>query len=292
MPRIRYLKPDFFTDEDLAELPYQTRLFFAGMWCQADKAGRLQDRPKKLKAVIFPYDHVDAEKCLQQLAQPKNGSGKPFINRYESDGQRYIQILTWDEHQKPHHTEKDSQIPSPPHTPPMGKGMGSVQLASTRLRNGDGTVKQPLCSTSPDAERLATLLLELITTRKPTFRKPTKAAFAKWTQAVGRMIRLDKREPSAVEAVIRWCQADDFWQNNILSGQKLRKQFDQLELKMGKSGVSLDGKRCFQHDSPATWWWRFEGEKHPTYFCDECQPRLHARWLAGERPNCNKATKE
>lgn len=114
MARIRYLKPDFFTDEDLAELPFHTRLFFAGLWCQADKAGRLQDRPKQLKVVIFPYDNVDAEKCLAELAQRKASSRRPFIVRYAVRGQRYIQILTWLRHQKPHHTEAESKLPPVP----------------------------------------------------------------------------------------------------------------------------------------------------------------------------------
>lgn len=147
VPRIRYLKPEFFKDEDLAELRFEIRLFFAGLWGLADKAGRLQDRPKWLKAEIFPYDNVDAEKCLAALAKSKRGSGRPFIHRYEADGQRYIQILGWAKHQKPHHTERDSEIPpAPPLTEKgMEKGMGmEKQLnASTALDNGDLTVKEP-----------------------------------------------------------------------------------------------------------------------------------------------------
>ncbi|MBT9169502.1 MAG: hypothetical protein DDT19_02862 [Syntrophomonadaceae bacterium] len=46
------------------------------------------------------------------------------------------------------------------------------------------------------------------------------------------MIRIDKRDPEKIRQIIEWCQADDFWQNNILSTGKLREQFDQLGLKM------------------------------------------------------------
>jgi hypothetical protein len=64
----------------------------------------------------------------------------------------------------------------------------------------------------------------------------------KWAVHVSRMIRLDKRDPDRIEEVIKWCQQDDFWQNNILSTEKLRQQFDQLELKMSKKkGGKLDG---------------------------------------------------
>jgi hypothetical protein len=191
MARIRYLKPDFFKDEDVAKLPFETRLFFQGLWGLADKAGRLEDRPLRLKAEIFPYDKVDVEKCLQQLNKSKDGSGQPFINRYTTDNQRYIQIVTWEKHQRPHHTEKESTIPPAPldveynfgrdenlffgNVPGvlphphdlielagklqpkekgtimekgMEKGMEKEkenQLeASRELRNGEGTVKQPL----------------------------------------------------------------------------------------------------------------------------------------------------
>lgn len=123
MARIRYIKPDFFKDEDLAELPYEARLFFAGMWCHADKAGRLEDRPARLKAEIFPYDaKFDANRALEILANPKKHSpnGRPFVIRYAIDGDRFIQIVAWEKHQKPHHTEAESVIPPPP--PNNGKG--------------------------------------------------------------------------------------------------------------------------------------------------------------------------
>ena len=100
------MKPDFFKDEDLGELPFETRLLFAGLWGIADKRGRLEDRPKRIKAEIFPYDEVDIEKNLDLLCQPKESSKQPFIKRYVIDGQKFIQIISWEKHQKPHHTEK------------------------------------------------------------------------------------------------------------------------------------------------------------------------------------------
>ena len=108
------MKPDFFLDEDLAELPLWARVLYEGLWCHADKEGRLEDRPQKLKAVIFPYDKYDVEDGLKRLALPKVHSPKhpPFIIRYEINGERYIQILSWDTHQSPHHTEKESLIPA------------------------------------------------------------------------------------------------------------------------------------------------------------------------------------
>lgn len=46
------------------------------------------------------------------------------------------------------------------------------------------------------------------------------------------MIRLDKRKVEDIEAMIRWCQQHYFWHTNILSTEKLRKQYDQLSMQM------------------------------------------------------------
>ena len=81
--------------------------------------------------------------------------------------------------------------------------------------------------------RLSSLLLSKIRERKPDYKEPN---LQMWAKSVDLMIRLDKRTPERIEKVILWCQADDFWQNNVLSTATLRRQFDQLELKMRKSG--------------------------------------------------------
>lgn len=89
----------------------------------------------------------------------------------------------------------------------------------------------------PDEEesvevRLSKVLLSLILNRNPSFKEPDIGAWAKDMDAI---LRLDKRPADEMEKVIRWCQSDGFWQNNILSPGKLRKQYDQLKMKMGSS---------------------------------------------------------
>ena len=144
MPRIRYLKPEFFSDEDLAELPFQTRITFAGLWCFADKAGRLEDRPKFLKAMIFPYDNMDMDKQLESLSKGKHENGVPFIQRYEIEGIKFIQIIRWDKHQKPHHTEKESIFPPAPPLKIKRMGMEKQLNPSSELDNVKVTVNKQL----------------------------------------------------------------------------------------------------------------------------------------------------
>ena len=106
MARIRTIKPDFFLDEGVAELPMEARLGFIGLWTQADKEGKLENRPKMLKAVIFPYDRVDFEKALLKLSEAG------LITLYAVEGKNYIKIKGFEKHQRPHHSEPESIIPS------------------------------------------------------------------------------------------------------------------------------------------------------------------------------------
>ncbi len=113
MARIRMIKPEFFDDPDLADVSAMARLFFIGLWTQADKAGRLVDDPRRLKARIFPYDTVNVGALAVEL------HGKDMIRRYHGDdGQSYIWIRSFLKHQRPHPKEPESLIP------PCPKGAG------------------------------------------------------------------------------------------------------------------------------------------------------------------------
>ena len=108
MARARNIKPGFFKNELLAEMPPETRLLFMGLWCLADREGRFEDRPKKIKMELFPCDSFSIEDSLALLA--KDG----FLLRYEVGGKRYAQVVNFTKHQMPHHKEVPSDIPAPP----------------------------------------------------------------------------------------------------------------------------------------------------------------------------------
>jgi hypothetical protein len=105
--RARNIKPGFFTNDILGELDPLARLLFAGLWCHADRSGRLEDRPKRLKAEILPYDECDVNGLIQCL----HDAG--MVLRYVVDGKNYIQIVKFEKHQNPHVKEAVSQIPAP-----------------------------------------------------------------------------------------------------------------------------------------------------------------------------------
>jgi len=148
MSHARTISPSFFTDEELAELPFKTRLWFAGLWCQADREGRLEEKLKELKANIMPHDDVSPEKMLQLLSKPKKYSNKPFIYRYKINDKRYIQILEFHKHQKPHNTEANSAIPLSTDVYSMlyniDKKDRKHRAGQLELVNGWLTVRKPL----------------------------------------------------------------------------------------------------------------------------------------------------
>jgi hypothetical protein len=73
----------------------------------ADREGRMEYRPKRIKAELLPYDNAKVEKLLDQLA--KGG----FILLYEVGANKYLQILSFLTHQNPHCKESASTVPAP-----------------------------------------------------------------------------------------------------------------------------------------------------------------------------------
>jgi len=123
MARARNIKPAFFMNEHLAELDPLARLLFIGPWCIADKEGRLEDRPKRIKAEILPYDDCNIDKLLEDLGS----APESFITRYEINGEKYILVNNFKKHQNPHKNEKASEIPAPGDIEKFHEITGEVQ---------------------------------------------------------------------------------------------------------------------------------------------------------------------
>ncbi len=68
LAKVRALHPDFFSDDDLAEVSIAARLLFAGMWCFACDNGHLRDRSKQIKRWVFATDDVNVADLLRELA--------------------------------------------------------------------------------------------------------------------------------------------------------------------------------------------------------------------------------
>jgi len=103
------IRPQFFTSEQVASVSYPARLCFAGLWCLADREGRLEDKPNQIKIHLFPYDtKLNVDKLLGEL------QGANLIYRYECDGLKVIGMPTFTEHQPLHPHEVESKLPDMP----------------------------------------------------------------------------------------------------------------------------------------------------------------------------------
>lgn len=156
MARIRTIKPEFFKNEELAELPFEYRLLFEGLWCLADRRGRLEDRPKRIKADVFPYDNVDVDTGLDAL------QARGFIERYEHENVRYLQVKNFEKHQNCNVKESDSTIPAP------CQHSASTEKKTTVGKEGKGTERKGTGNTScRDNATTDEVSLEIVASQNP-----------------------------------------------------------------------------------------------------------------------------
>lgn len=108
MARIRTIKPEFPQSESVGKLSRDARLLFVLIWTHVDDEGRARAASRMLASLLFPYDD-DAPKLIEGWLGDLERNG--FIQRYEVDGSRYMQVVNWLKHQKIDHPSK-SKIPA------------------------------------------------------------------------------------------------------------------------------------------------------------------------------------
>lgn len=223
----RLIRESARTSVSLAQLTDQAERLFWRLITTADDFGRFEADPDIIRSLCFARpvkQHpttAAVSRCVQMFADAD------ICQLYESEGKKYGVFRGWLKHQGRSRAQK-SKYPEPPllASANICKQPLSNTLVSESVSVSEDSQKNP--SSDADAIRLSGLLFELIQIRQPGFKRPDLHT---WAKHVERMFRLDQRAPAAVEAVIRWCQADPFWQGNILSIQKLREKYDQLDAK-------------------------------------------------------------
>ncbi|WP_337883817.1 hypothetical protein [Chromobacterium haemolyticum] len=111
MARIRTVKPEFWTAEQVMECSPLARLMFIGMWNFCDDNGVMPASAKTVKAQIFPSDDIltaDVEGFVSELI------GQGLLGLFEADGRRWWFVTGWKRHQLINRPSK-SRYPSPPH---------------------------------------------------------------------------------------------------------------------------------------------------------------------------------
>lgn len=106
MARIRTIKPEFFTSEDIVSMTPLARLFYVSLWCESDREGRLEWKPGTFKMRYLPGDNCDVAELAKELTD------KGLIILYSANGKHYAEIPTFTEHQVINNRESESVIPA------------------------------------------------------------------------------------------------------------------------------------------------------------------------------------
>ncbi|MEU9436556.1 hypothetical protein [Streptomyces sp. NPDC048252] len=109
MPRIRSIKPEFFTSLTIADLTPEQRLTFIGLWTHVDDEGRCVDDARLIKAAVWPLDDRTAADVEVDLGVLTEAS---LILRYVLNQKRYLAVRAWSEHQKINRPTP-SKLPAP-----------------------------------------------------------------------------------------------------------------------------------------------------------------------------------
>lgn len=104
MARIRTIKPEFFTSEDIVALSAFARLLYIALWCEADRDGRMQWKPRTFKMRYFPADNIDIVSLCDEIL------GAGLIQLY-GDGLAFIPAFHKHQHINPR--ESQSLLPDP-----------------------------------------------------------------------------------------------------------------------------------------------------------------------------------
>lgn len=118
MARIRTIKPEFWSSEQVMENRPLARLLFIGLWNFCDDGGNHPLAPRTIKALVFPGDDITTE-AVSELLRELEGTG--LTCSYTVDGKQYLHVNGW-KHQK---IEKRTfKYPKPPQPVVDDKGDG------------------------------------------------------------------------------------------------------------------------------------------------------------------------
>jgi hypothetical protein len=151
MARIRTIKPEFFTSEDIVAISPLARLLYIALWCEADREGRLCWKPRTFKIRYLPADDCDINALCKELTD----SG--MVKLY---GDALAYIPSFGKHQHLNPREAASTLPEPTrgarvkHASPRdsdtqggreGKGKEGENIEPTVLVGSPSAPRLPAC---------------------------------------------------------------------------------------------------------------------------------------------------
>lgn len=114
MPRIRSIKPEFWTDRKLARCSRDARLLYISMWNHADEWARLHGDTRYVKGHCLPYDDDLSLQAVERLLAELEQAGR--VQRYVIDDDPYLFLPKLAAHQRLEPNKTPSRLPAPPLT--------------------------------------------------------------------------------------------------------------------------------------------------------------------------------
>lgn len=127
MARIRTIKPEFFTSEDIVSLSPMARLLYIAIWCEADKEGRLVWKPLTFKLRYFPGDNCDIHAMCEEIVS------RGLVVLY---GIGYACVPSFKAHQHINPRESASQLPDPDASSTREARVGTRQPRDSDAQGG------------------------------------------------------------------------------------------------------------------------------------------------------------
>lgn len=201
MARIRTIKPEFWTSEQVADCSTTARLLFLGLWNFCDDFGVHPASLKRLRMEVFPGDGFNDSEIRTFVGELIKAG---LLLEYKAEGETYWWVTGW-HHQK---IEKPTQkYPLPPvaeqssngsgtiddHSPPEGKGGEGNGKES---KGGDGNGVEELGAAVSEVEFVKTwnsvsgvvknLGERLTEKRRASFRARVREKSWDWRSALGK----------------------------------------------------------------------------------------------------------
>ena len=148
MARIRSIKPELWTSEQITDVSPLARLLFIGMFNFCDDAGIHPASAKRLKLEVFPADDILQAQILRMIDELVTVG---LLMEYEVDGEQYWQVTGW------HHQKIDQptyKYPRPDGTiPAAAEKRRANRAANTKgARNGEPPAEQSPNTGGEDGE--------------------------------------------------------------------------------------------------------------------------------------------
>ena len=165
-------------------------------------------------------------KTVSSILEWLEKQGMIQINRGEGNRQyTLITLSNWDSHQSGEDEGNSKET--------VSKQSVDINKNDKNDKNDNKDIKTLRSKLKFETHhmKLAELLFKKVKENNPSAREPNLESWANTFRLMMERPK-EKRSGKDIQDLILWSQSHHFWYNNVLSADKLRKQFDRLQLEM------------------------------------------------------------